>query len=76
MNKRPNWTLLYNVSISPESWVGTGWEFFNDPRAAQARYEHLNSLWWPAVYVPTLRPYHHATDSKHLGAVHRMKATP
>lgn len=44
------------------------WEFFTELDAAiLCRQRHLK-----AGNVPSLRPYYHNTDNKHMGAVHRV----
>lgn len=64
---RPRWTVCYNI-VSPESdtWVGTGWEFFDEECAATLAYERHQRL----GNCPTKRPYYHASDYEHLGAAH------
>lgn len=66
----PKFTILYNKSNDNSKWIGTGWEFFDDKKKAEERFEQLNR---EVAYCPTLRPYHHKTDFEHLGAVHRQK---
>lgn len=66
--KAPGWTVLYNI-VSPGApeFVGTGWEFFGDEIRAHAAYDrHI-----AAGNIPTCRPYHDATDRRHLCASHR-----
>ena len=43
--KNPKWAVCYNI-VSPESntWIGTGWEFFDEEPAAQICYERHISL--------------------------------
>lgn len=62
---RPSWTLFYNLD-SGDGWIGTGWEFFASKAAAERRREVLLI----SGAAATLRPYHHTSDSRHLGAVH------
>ena len=65
--KEPRWTVHYNI-VSPESdtWIGTGWEFFDEEAQAAAAYERHSKL----GNCPTKRPYYRACDAKHLGAYH------
>jgi hypothetical protein len=65
----PRWTVHYNINCG--DWVGTGWEFFNSDDEAQDCYEAVQRN----GDVPTKRPYHRATDEKHLGAIHRQGAS-
>lgn len=74
-NPRPKWTVLYNISTPESNWIGTGWEFFNDEKTAQKRYDALskfsekpNDLGFK--YCPTKRPYYSSCDRAHLGAAH------
>ena len=64
---RPKYTVLTNL-VSPESsrWVGTAWEFFDDPGEASLCYQRHLRL----GNTPTLRPFHN-NDIPHLGAAHR-----
>ncbi len=63
---RPKFTVLYNIVVPGAMWIGTGWEFFDDQEIAQARYDYHVGI----GNVPTMRPYNHKCDFKHLGTVH------
>lgn len=63
---RPRLTLVYNI-VNDSKWIGTGWEFFDSEQFADDRKSELSSM----GHCCTLRPYHHKTDEKHLGAAHR-----
>lgn len=72
--RHPTWTIVYNISTPGSRWIGTGWEFFEDEKTAQKRYNELskfsekpNELGFK--YCPTKRPYF-PLDRVHLGAVH------
>lgn len=64
----PKWTVLYNIVTPGSTWVGTGWEFFDDEDSAQKRFDHHVAI----GNCPTKRPYAHTCDWYHLGAAHRM----
>ncbi len=66
--KPPRWTVHYNI-VSPESdtWVGRGWEFFDEEKDAEVCYKRQIE----AGNVPSMRPYHDGVDRQHLGAVHQ-----
>ncbi len=66
----PKWTVLYNVRHPGQTWVGTGWEFYNSEITAHARYHELSDH---PDYTPSVRPYHNGCDFKHLGAAHQMQ---
>lgn len=71
--KAPTWTVLYNVvSVESPTFVGTGWEFFDDQALAQKCYQRHAD----AGNCPTRRPFNEACDRPHMGAVHRMQAAP
>lgn len=63
----PSYTVVYNIVSPGSSWIGTGWEFFDDREAAQKCYDRVQE----AGHYPTLRPYFDNADRSHLGAVHR-----
>lgn len=65
---RPKWTILYNIDCG--EFIGTGWEFYNDDREAQQRYEVLSS---DTRTCPTKRPYHEKTDFPHFGAATKTR---
>lgn len=71
--KDPKWTVLYNiVSAESATYVGTGWEFFDDEREAKACYErHIAS-----GNCPAKRRYSPIPDFQHLGAAHQWGRTP
>lgn len=65
---KPAWTVTYNI-VSPSSpWIGTGWEFFQNEKTAQVRYDALVVT----GRCPTKRPYYSPSDRQHLAAVHDM----
>lgn len=49
----PNWTVCYNIPSKPDSWVGSGWEFFDDEKDAKACYDKHAAL----GNHPTMRSY-------------------
>ena len=63
----PKWTVIANIPNEYEggSFVGQSWEFYNTKLAAEKCYEHHKRI----NHVPTMRPYHHATDFKHLHVI-------
>jgi len=75
---RPSWTVGYNWQpigreTKPEetypinSWVGTGFLFFDEKHVAKEWYEKLIGI----GMVPFMRPYHD-NDWEHVGAAHKM----
>jgi hypothetical protein len=64
----PKWTVLYNIVTPGSTWIGTGWEFFDDETEAQKRFDHHVAI----GNCPTKRPYSQPCDWQHLGAAHRM----
>lgn len=65
--RRPKFTVLYNIECG--SWVGTAWEFFDDDKAATARFKVLRD---DHKACPVKRPYHEGCDYAHLAPVHRF----
>lgn len=42
--QRPNWTVVYSiVSKENSTWIGTGWEFFDEESDARKCYDRHNS---------------------------------
>jgi hypothetical protein len=73
MEKRPHWTVLYNiVSKENDRWVGTGWEFFDEEKDAQAAFDRHTADGSGACK----RPYYNSCDENHLGAAHRPLPSP
>lgn len=64
MDKRPKWTVLYNIVSEGSTWIGTGREFFDDEETAKKRYDKIPS-------GASMRPYH-KVDDRYFGAVHRI----
>lgn len=64
--KLPNYTLLYNIICG--TYVGTGWEFYDEHETAKARFKELVIN---EDYCVTLRPFF-KSDIVHMGAVHHM----
>lgn len=66
---RPKWTVLYNiVSKESDTWVGTGWEFFDTEEQAQLCYNRQIAQ----GNCPCKRLYH-KNDVVHLAAIHAFK---
>lgn len=68
----PRWTVVYNI-VSPESdtWVGTGWEFFDNEREADMCYRRHQA----AGNVPTKRQFYDSVDALHLGIADQKQVT-
>jgi hypothetical protein len=62
----PKVTVLYNI-VNSSTWIGTGWEFFDDITDAHARQAVLKGL----GYCVTVRPFSVKPDADHLGAAHK-----
>lgn len=68
--ERPSWTIHYKIpSIS---WLGSGWEFFDDEESAGDRFRELEGL----GRVVVIRPYKDEFDREHLGALFRLGDDP
>lgn len=67
MNKdRPSWTIHYKIPNI--SWLGSGWEFFDDKESAEEAFRELKNL----GRVVILRPYKDEFDQVHLGSLFRL----
>lgn len=66
---KPLWTVFYNiVSAENDTWIGTGYEFFDkeeDAEKCKLRHEKSGN-------VPTKRHFHH-NDIPHLAAAHKYE---
>jgi hypothetical protein len=73
--KNPKWTIVYNIfNESTSRWVGEGWEFYDDDKAAQDRYNFLAKFSETPntdgfKYCPCKRPFY-STDRSRMGAAH------